>query len=161
CRILITRFLLIVVGTGTRQTLASYLSMHTVPETTASSGHFWRGWAPCATTAPAGSASHPDTMILPIVPALIAVPSLDARCSARRSRCDWGEAAEEAVLLAVRIGGEVDRAGFTAGASVADLQGPQPVDQDPLSLGIDDLADELARVGIKGVDAAVAEIADQ
>jgi len=52
-----------VVGTGTRQTLASYLSIHTVPETTASSGHFWRGLAPCATTAPAGSSTHADILI--------------------------------------------------------------------------------------------------
>jgi len=30
---------------GTRQTLASYLSMHTVPETTASTAHFFSGLA--------------------------------------------------------------------------------------------------------------------
>src|SRR5262245_41968488 len=165
-----------VVGAGTRQTLASYLSIHTVPETTASSGHFWSGLAPCASTTPAGSTSHADSMIPRRATALMAVvPShfehtpvstrapgeLDARYSAWRSRCDRGEAAEEAVLLAVRTGSEVDGVGLAAGASVADLQRPQPVDQDSLSLGIDDLAEELARVGIKGVDATVSEIADQ
>src|SRR5262249_24387020 len=141
-------------------------------ETTASSGHFWSGLAPCETTTPAGSTSHADSMIPRRATALMAVlpphledtpvstggrRELDARYAARRSRCDRGEAAEEAVLLAVRTGSEVDRVGIAAGASVADLQRPQPIDQDSLSLGIDDLAEELARVGIKGVDATVSE----
>src|SRR5262245_5073395 len=86
---------------------------------------------------------------------------LNARSTAWCSRCDRGEAAEDAVLLSVRTSREVDRVGGTAGASVADVKGPQPVDQDRLSLGVDDLAEELARVRIEGVDTTVPEIADQ
>src|SRR5262245_49533699 len=114
-----TRSLLMVVGAGTRQTLASYLSMHTVPETTASSGHLWSGLAPCAATAPAVSASHADAMIPRRATVLIPVPpfrpmahpftrELDAGCSARCPGCHRGEAAEETVLLAVRTSREVD-----------------------------------------------------
>src|SRR6266699_708650 len=86
---------------------------------------------------------------------------LNTRRSTWRTECDWSEAAEEAVLLTVRTGSEVDGIGATAGASVADPQTPQPVNQDHLSLGIDDRAEELTGTGIESVDATVAEVADQ
>src|SRR6266699_5134377 len=86
---------------------------------------------------------------------------LNTRRSTWRTKCDWSEAAEEAVLLTVRPGSEVDGIGVTAGASVADPQTPQPVNQDLLPLGIDNRAEELAGTGIESVDATVAEIADQ
>src|SRR4029450_6354546 len=38
----------VVIAFGTRQTLASYVSMHTVPDTTESNGHLLSGFAPCA-----------------------------------------------------------------------------------------------------------------
>src|SRR5260370_39855000 len=71
------------------------------------------------------------------------------------------EAAEEAVLLTVRTGSEVDCIGVTASAPIADPQAPQPVDHDRLSVGIGQLAEEIAGAGVERVDVAVAEIADQ
>src|SRR6266567_7415216 len=91
----------------------------------------------------------------------LATQGLNARRSTWRTKCYWSEAAEEAVLLTVRTGSEVDGIGATAGASVADPQTPQPVNQDHLSLGIDDRAEELTGTGIESVDATVAEVADQ
>src|SRR5262245_25214208 len=41
--IVLTRAAFVVVGLGTRHTLASYLSKHTVPATTASPGHVFTG----------------------------------------------------------------------------------------------------------------------
>src|SRR5262249_7913312 len=58
-RIRATSDLFAVVAFGTRQTLASYLSMHTGPDTTASAGHFESGalGGPDAPAALATSAS--------------------------------------------------------------------------------------------------------
>src|SRR4051794_26738939 len=55
---------LIVVGPGTRQTLASYVSIQTVPDTTESTGHFFSGFAPCAPAVLARSSTRAaDTVI--------------------------------------------------------------------------------------------------
>jgi len=48
---------------------------------------------------------------------------LNARRSTWRAKCDWSEAAEEAVLLTVRPGSEADRVGITAGPSKRSLYG--------------------------------------
>ena len=65
CRTLLTRDAFVVVGLGMRQTLASYLSMHPVPDTTASTGHFVSGrlGGPAAPVAPASSTSAAVTVI--------------------------------------------------------------------------------------------------
>src|SRR5262249_54811171 len=57
--IFLTRAAFVVVGLGTRHTLASYLSMHPAPDTTASTGHFESGplGGPAAPAAPASSAT--------------------------------------------------------------------------------------------------------
>src|SRR4029077_14593229 len=54
CWILLTRAMFAPRGFGTRQTLASYLSMHPAPDTTASSGHF--------VSAPPGGAAAPAAL---------------------------------------------------------------------------------------------------
>src|SRR5262245_9992743 len=64
CWIFDTRLLLVVVGFGSRHTLASYVSMHTVPDTTESGEQFFSGFAPCAQTVPASSMTAAGTMIL-------------------------------------------------------------------------------------------------
>src|SRR4029453_12267199 len=56
--------MLIVVGPGTRHTLASYVSMHTVPAVTASSAHFLSGFAPCAPAVPPSTPSPADTVAI-------------------------------------------------------------------------------------------------
>ncbi len=89
------------------------------------------------------------------------MPWLNARRSTWRTKCYWSEAAEEAVLFTVRTGSEVDRVRLTADGSVADPQGPKPVNQDLLPLGIDDDAEERAGAGIESVDATITEIPDQ
>jgi hypothetical protein len=55
---------LVVVGFGTRHTLASYLSMQPAPDTTASTGHFVseKLGGPAAPAAPASSASAAATI---------------------------------------------------------------------------------------------------
>jgi hypothetical protein len=45
-----------------RQTLASYVSMHTVPDTTESDGHLLSGFAPCAS---AGVGRNAAPMVIP------------------------------------------------------------------------------------------------
>ncbi len=77
---------------------------------------------------------------------------LNARRSTWRAKCDWSEAAEEAVPLTVRPGSEVDRVGITAGPSVANPQPPQPVNQDLLPLAIDNRTEELAGAVIDAFD---------
>src|SRR4029079_3758864 len=54
-----------VVAFGTRQTLASYLSMQTVAETTESSGHFLSALAPCAPAVATQTASR--ATIVPVI----------------------------------------------------------------------------------------------
>src|SRR5260370_7668670 len=71
------------------------------------------------------------------------------------------EAAEEAVLLTVWTGSEVDCIGVTASAPIADPQAPQPFDHDRLSVGIGQLAEEIAGAGAERVDVAVAQISYQ
>src|SRR5262245_38492290 len=65
CWILFTRLAFVVVGLGTRHTLASYLSMHPAPDTTASTGHFVSGplGGATASAAPASSTSAAATAI--------------------------------------------------------------------------------------------------
>src|SRR5262245_29073891 len=70
------------------------------------------------------------------------------------------QAAEQAVLLVVRAGGEINRVGPSSIAAVANLEGPQPVDDDRLALGVAHLAQRLPAAKIEGVDIAVAEISD-
>src|SRR5713101_3618528 len=95
-RILSTRKLLTVVALGTRQTLASYLSMHTAPETTASGGHFVRGplGGPAAPAAPVSSAAA-TAVAIPFemcrrTRSLISVSSMCSACrrGRRRRRAD-------------------------------------------------------------------------
>src|SRR5262249_48797152 len=59
CWIFTTSARLVVVASGTRHTLASYLSMHPAPDTTASAAHFFTGplGGPLAPAAPARSRS--------------------------------------------------------------------------------------------------------
>src|SRR6202140_4231180 len=71
------------------------------------------------------------------------------------------QAAEQTVLLAVRAGGEIKRIGRPSIAAVAEHDGPQPLDEDRLPLGVAHLAKKPAAVRIEGVDMAVAEISDQ
>ena len=71
------------------------------------------------------------------------------------------QAAEQTVRLAVRAGGEIKRVGRPSIAVVAaERDGPQPVDEDRLPLGVAHLAKKLARLRIEGVDMTVAEISD-
>ncbi len=71
------------------------------------------------------------------------------------------QAAEQTVRLAVRAGGEIKRVGRPSIVVVAaELEGPQPVDEDRLPLGVAHLAKKLAAVRIEGVDMTVAEISD-
>src|SRR5262249_45381198 len=75
CWIFNTRPLLVVVAFGTRHTLASYLSMHTVPDTTASGAHPVRGWAPCAPAVPASSSSAADIVMPRLAWDLLGIPA--------------------------------------------------------------------------------------
>ena len=73
------------------------------------------------------------------------------------------QAAEQTVRLAVRPGGEIKRVGrpsIAVGGAAAERDGPQPVDEDRLSLGVAHLAKKLAALRIEGVDMTVAEISD-
>src|SRR5262249_48686807 len=81
-----------VVGPGTRQTLASYVSMHTVPAITASGAHFLSGLAPCAQAVPASSAIAARTLV-PRTVCLIAV-SLRPRLATEPSRAPASEGAD-------------------------------------------------------------------
>src|SRR6516164_10544887 len=70
------------------------------------------------------------------------------------------QAAEQTVRLAVRAGGEIKRVGQPSIAAVANLECPQPVDDDRLPVGVAHLVKKLAAIKIEGVDVAVAEISD-
>ena len=71
------------------------------------------------------------------------------------------QAAEQTVRLAVHAGGEIKRVGRPSIAVVAaEPDGPQPVDENRLPLGVAHLAKKLAAVTIEGVDMTVAEISD-
>src|SRR5260370_17566000 len=70
------------------------------------------------------------------------------------------QAAEQTVLLVVRAGGEIKRVGPAPIAAVANLEGPQSVDDDRLGIGVAHLAQRLPAHKIEGVDIAVAEISD-
>src|SRR5262249_56260521 len=73
------------------------------------------------------------------------------------------QAAEQTVHLAVRPGGEIKRVGrpsIAVGAAAAERDGPQPVDEDRLPLGVAHLAKKLAALRIEGVDTTVAKISD-
>src|SRR5262245_21558776 len=86
CWIFATRLLLIVVAPGTRHTLASYLSMHTVPDTTESTGQLLSGLAPCAHAVPATTMHAPDTMIPPHVRRITRLLSPPGGVCAHRAR---------------------------------------------------------------------------
>src|SRR6516162_3152275 len=71
------------------------------------------------------------------------------------------QAAEQTVRLAVRAGGEIKRVGRPSTVVVAaERDGPQPVDENRLPLGVAHLAKKLAGVRIEGVDMTVAKISD-
>src|SRR6516165_3965127 len=71
------------------------------------------------------------------------------------------QAAEQTVRLAVRAGGEIKRVGRPSTVVVAaEPDGPQPVDEDRLPLGVAHLAKELAALRIESADMTVAEISD-
>src|SRR5437870_511918 len=70
------------------------------------------------------------------------------------------QAAEQTIRLIVRAGGEIKRVGQPPIFAVAEPDGPQPVDDDRLALGVAHLPKRLAARKIEGVDLAVAEISD-
>src|SRR6516162_3035417 len=71
------------------------------------------------------------------------------------------QAAEQTVRLAVHARGEIKRVGRPSIVEVAaERDGPQPVDENRLPLGVAHLAKKLAAVRIEGVDMTVAEISD-
>jgi hypothetical protein len=74
---------LVVVGLGTRHTLASYLSMQPAPETTESMGHFMRAalGEPAAPAEPVGT-----TVLARESPAAIALEMIPLRHGSRRPR---------------------------------------------------------------------------
>src|SRR5438128_2933702 len=57
--------------------------------------------------------------------------------------------------------GEVDSGGVAASGAVADLQAPEPIDLDGLTVRVLERAEEIAGCRIEGVDLAIAEIAYQ
>src|SRR5437870_10846440 len=64
------------------------------------------------------------------------------------------QAAEQTVRLAIRAGGEIKRVGRPSIVVVAaEPDGPQPVDEDRLPLGVAHLAKKLAALRIEGVEA--------
>ena len=68
---------------------------------------------------------------------------------------------EEAVLLTIRAGGEIDRVDVAAIATVANTKAPQSIDNNHLTMGIADFVNEHAGVRIVRIDMAFAEISDQ
>src|SRR5262245_44833913 len=76
--------------------------------------------------------------------------SLNASRSTRRAGRDWGKAAKETVLFPIRTCREVDRVAGASGSTIANGEGPQPVDQDLLSFRINHRSCELA-AGSEGV----------
>src|SRR5262249_58950661 len=68
--------------------------------------------------------------------------------------------AEQAVPLVVRPGGEVEGPRVARGGG-AEGQAPQAVDLDPLAVGVPQLAEEGARGGVVGADAAAVEVPHQ
>src|SRR5947209_7707039 len=72
----------------------------------------------------------------------------------------WSQAAEQTVLFVVRAGGEINRVGQTSISAIADFEGPQPVDDERLPVGVAHLVNKRAAGRIEGVDVAVAEISD-
>jgi hypothetical protein len=69
--------------------------------------------------------------------------------------------AEESVILVVNAGGEVEYVGFAPQAIVAEGQGPKPVNRYRVALLILELTEKGTTVKIKGIDAAVAKVANQ
>src|SRR5262245_28495815 len=76
CRILATSVRLVVVGLGTRHTLASYLSMQPAPATTASAGHLPTGPLGGVAAAAACTAASASTITNPFRNEIISVPLL-------------------------------------------------------------------------------------
>src|SRR5262249_44447021 len=70
------------------------------------------------------------------------------------------QATEQTVLFVVRASGEINRVGQPSIAAVANSEGPQPVDDDRLPVGVAHLVKKLATLRIEGIDVAVAEISD-
>src|SRR4029078_137495 len=95
--------------------------------------------------------------------AVMRVESLQGRAADHNflSQVDRGsELTEETVHFIVRAGGEVERVGVARRYSVSKLDGPQTVDGDGPALFV---AQRAGKVSVRaiGVDAAIAEIADE
>src|SRR3954447_12732212 len=71
------------------------------------------------------------------------------------------EHAEQPMRLVLDPGGEVERMGMAVWTGIAGNERPQAVDLDRVAGSVAEHAHELAGVGVEGVDAAIAEIADQ
>src|SRR6266851_587899 len=93
-------------------------------------------------------------------------PKLDALtlqhpCAQRRLAAGLGfegDHAKQAVGVVVRTGGKEELIGLAAIAAVAELDGPELVDDDRLAGGIAQGAEERAGAGIERVDAAVGNV---
>src|SRR6266478_4170753 len=69
--------------------------------------------------------------------------------------------AEKAVHFITDTGSEEEFIGFARGETIAELQGPQVIDLNCNTPAIFERTEGLARIRIKGIDKAIAEIADQ
>src|SRR5438876_557893 len=74
---------------------------------------------------------------------------------------DGGDAAVEAMGFVGGAGGEEEGVQVLTEEAVAEGQAPEAVDGDDVAAGVGELAEESAGGGVKRVDGAVAEVADE